>query len=150
MHGKEPQHWHLIVWQPSETPGEIKYVLTNAPALDLARMAASRYWVERTLQDAKGAVGMGEYQLRGWLGWHHHMALVMLAMIFMLQQRILLAEELPLLSAEDIAWVLERYLPRAHASEAEIQKALARRHLRRQTDIDSRKRRTSPVLEDIL
>ena len=113
-------------------------------------MAASRYWVERALQDAKGAVGMGEYQLRGWVGWHHHMALVMLAMIFMLQQRILLAEELPLLSAEDISWVLERYLPRPHASEAEIQKALARRHLRRQTDIDSRKRRNPPILEDVV
>jgi len=118
--------------------------------LELARMAASRFWVERALQDAKGAVGMAEYQLRGWAGWHHHMALVMLAMLFMLQQRILLAEELPLLSAEDIVWVLERYLPNPQTTEAEIQAALVRRHKRRQIDIDSRKRRNPARLEDVL
>lgn len=148
------QHWHLIAWRPDENSSEIKYVLSNAPAdtavLDVARMAASRYWVERALQDAKGAVGMGEYQLRGWAGWHHHMTLVMLAMLFMLRQRVLLAEELPLLSAEDIVWMLEKYLPSPQIGEAEIQAALARRHKRRQVDIDSRKRRNEPRLEDVL
>jgi SRSO17 transposase len=148
------RHWHLIVWRPDEKSGEIKYVLSNAradiPVLDLARMAASRFWVERALQDAKGALGMAEYQMRGWVGWHHHMAMVMLAMLFMLRERVLLAEELPLLSAEDIVWMLEYYLPRAQATEAEIQKALTRRHRRRQIDIDSKKRRNHPKLEDVL
>lgn len=154
--GKEEvaRHWHLVVWKPDEDSDEVKYVLSNAPAdiavIDLARMAASRYWVERALQDAKGAVGMGEYQLRGWIGWHHHMALVMLAMLFMLQQKILLAEELPLLSAEDIVWIIERYLPKSSTTEAEIQAALARRHKRRQIDIDSKKRREETRLEDFL
>ncbi len=146
--------WRLLVWRPEESPQEIKYVLSNAPAdvavLDLARMACSRFWVERALQDAKGAVGMGEYQLRSWVGWHRHMAMVTLAMFFMLQQKTLLAEELPLLSAEDVAWAIERYLPRPDATEEEVQKALARRHRRRQTDIDSRKRRIEPRLEDVL
>jgi SRSO17 transposase len=146
--------WHLLVWRPDESPEDIKYVLSNAPAeiaiLDLARMACSRFWVERALQDAKGAVGMGEYQLRHWVGWHHHMAMVMLALFFMLQQKILLASELPLLSAEDIAWVIEYYLPRPQATEEDVQKSLARRHRRRQIDIDSRKRRNPPRLEDIL
>ena len=146
--------WHLIVWRPGENSQEIKYVLSNAPAdiaaLDLARMACSRFWIERALQDAKGAVGMGEYQLRSWVGWHRHMAMVMLAMFFMLQQKILLAAELPLLSAEDIAWAIEYFLPRAHVTEQDVQKALARRHRRRQVDVDSRKRRIQPHIEDIL
>lgn len=93
---------------------------------------------------------MGEYQMRSWLGWHRHMAMVMLATWFMLEQRILLSEELPLLSAEDIAWVLEKYLPKPQATEAEVQQALARRHRRRQIDIDSRKRRNPDTLMDIL
>lgn len=146
--------WHLMVWRPAESPQEIKYVLSNAPAdtapLELARMASSRYWVERAFQDAKSSVGMHEYQLRGWVGWHHHMSLVMLAMIFMLQQKVLLAEEVPLLSTEDIVWVLEKYLPNPRATEEEVQKALARRHRRRQIDIDSKKRRDKPRLEDVL
>ena len=84
--GKETdaQHWHLIAWRPAESPGEIKYVMSNArgdiASLDLARMSASRFWIERALQDAKGAVGMAEYQMRSWVGWHRHMTMVMLAM----------------------------------------------------------------------
>jgi SRSO17 transposase len=154
--GKEEDSrcWHLIAWRADEQSSEIKYVLSNASAdiavIDLARMAASRFWVERALQDAKGAAGMAEYQMRSWVGWHRHMAMVMLAMLFMLRERVLLAEELPLLSAEDIAWMIEYYLPRPQATEAEIQKALARRHKRRQTDIDSRRRREKTRIEDIL
>ena len=146
--------WHLIVWRPAESPQEIKCVLCNAaadtPPLDLARMAASRYWVERAFQDAKSSVGMHEYQLRGWVGWHHHLSLVMLAMLFMLQQKVLLAGQTPLLSTEDIVWVLEKYLPRPHATEKEVQAALARRHRRRQADITSKRRRNKKILEDIL
>jgi len=148
------RHWHLLVWRPEESPQEIKYVLSNAAAgiaiLDLARMACSRFWVERALQDAKGAVGMGEYQLRSWGGWHRHMAMVMLAMFFMIQQKVLLAHELPLLSAENIAWVIEYYLPSSQATEEDAQKALARRHRRRQMDIDLRKKKIEPRLDDIL
>jgi SRSO17 transposase len=151
---KDAQHWHLIAWRPAEKPDEIKYVLSNArgdiASLDMARMSASRFWIERAFQDAKGAVGMGEYQMRSWVGWHRHMAMVMLAMLFMLRERLLVSEELPLLSAEDIVWILECYLPKPHISEAEIQKALARRHRRRQTDIDSKKRRNPSEIEDIL
>ena len=146
--------WHLVAWRADENATEIKYVLSNAaadiPLLDLARMAASRFWIERALQDAKGAAGMGEYQMRGWIGWHRHMALVMPALFFILQQRILLAEELPLLSAEDIVWIFENYLPQPQATEEDIQKALARRHRRRRTDIDSKKQRNPAQLIDIL
>jgi prophage antirepressor-like protein len=78
------------------------------------------------------------------------MAMVMLAMLFMLRERVLLAEELPLLSAEDIVWMIEYYLPRPQTTEAEVQKALARRHKRRQTSIDSRRRHELTALEDIL
>ena len=78
------------------------------------------------------------------------MAPVMLALFFILQQRILLAEELPLLSAEDIVWILGKYLPQPQATEEDIQKAPARRHRRRQTDIDSKKQRNPAQLIDIL
>lgn len=38
-----------------------------------------------------------------------------------------ICEELPRLSAEDIVWILEKYLPKPQATEEDIQKALARR-----------------------
>jgi SRSO17 transposase len=47
-------------------------------------MSASRYWIERALEDAKGELGMADYQVRGWWGWHHHMTVTMLAMLLLL------------------------------------------------------------------
>jgi len=50
-------------------------------------MSCSRYWIERAFEDAKGEVGMVDYEVRGWLGWHHHMTMVLLAMLFLLTMR---------------------------------------------------------------
>jgi SRSO17 transposase len=96
--------------------GEIKYSLSNAKRqaslATLARIQAQRYWIERSFQDAKTACGMKDYQVQGWVGWHHHMALVMMAMLFMLEQRMLLKEESPTLTCKDIEYLLAKALPR--------------------------------------
>ncbi len=42
----------------------------------------------------KSAGGMAEYGMRSWGGWHQHMAMVMLALLFILRERTLVAEEL--------------------------------------------------------
>ena len=47
---------------------------------------------ERSLQDAKSELGLSDYQVRKWNGWHHHMALVVLAMSFILRERLLLSQ----------------------------------------------------------
>lgn len=76
----------LLISKDSES-NEIKYSLCNASddtTLDeLAKMRSSRYWIERAFQDAKGNCGMAEYMVRNWNAWHHHMALVMLAMLIL-------------------------------------------------------------------
>lgn len=43
--------------------------------------------VERNFRDSKSEAGMADYQTCGWLAWHHHMALVMLALLFLAQER---------------------------------------------------------------
>jgi SRSO17 transposase len=91
--GKESiaRKWHLGVRREINSPEKIKYSLSNAPSNThtkrLAFMQAQRYWVERPFQDAKNQCGMGEFQARGWVAWQHHMSMVMLAMLFMLEQR---------------------------------------------------------------
>jgi SRSO17 transposase len=95
-----------------------------------------RYWVERSLQDAKSELGMDEYQVRSWQGWHHHMALTFLALLFMLLQKINHKEETPLLSCSDIRFILKNTLPKKANSRKEVMKLIQQRHQRRQRDID--------------
>ena len=60
------------------------------------RAACSRYWMERALEDAKGEMGMADYEVRGWLGWHHHMTMVMLAMLFLLTLQLKWKDKAPM------------------------------------------------------
>jgi hypothetical protein len=63
------------------------YALSNAPArVGLERVAwvqGQRHGVEESLEAGKGEVGLGHYEVRSWLGWHHHMTLSLLALWFL-------------------------------------------------------------------
>lgn len=67
---------------------ELKVYLSNAPAatplLTLAQVGAWRWPIETEFQTAKGEVGLDEYEVRGWNGWHHHITLALLAGAFLL------------------------------------------------------------------
>ena len=82
---------------------EIKYSLCNDNQsrysdCELLYLQMQRYWIERSLQDAKSELGMAEYQVRTWSGWHHHIALTMLGLLLMTEQKIRNREIVPLLS----------------------------------------------------
>ena len=69
-----------------------KYHRSNAPAqVPLSKLAEVRggHWsVEQSFEAAKGECGLDEYETRGWLGWHHHTGLSLLALWFLgLQKR---------------------------------------------------------------
>jgi SRSO17 transposase len=140
--GREAQarHWHLIVRREIKARDEIKYSLSNAPAATslqrLAQMQGQRYWVERSFQDGKSQAGLDHYQARGWKAWHHHMALVMMAMLFMLKQRIEHQDDLPLLSCADIETLLAHFLPRRDVGVEEVIRQMDVRHQKRQASID--------------
>ncbi len=137
---EEARLWNLVVRREVDSPNEIKYSLSNA-ALGtslkrLAFMQTQRYWVERPFQDAKNECGMGEYQARGWFAWYHHMTMVMMAMLFMTEQRLHHQLEIPLLSCADITTLLKSILPRRDVTEYEILRQLDIRHVKRQASID--------------
>lgn len=141
--GREAQarHWHLVVRRELADLKEIKYSLSNAPAdtpvRRLARMQGQRYWIERQFQDAKGQVGMGHYQARGWKSWHHHMALVAMALLFMLEERMRQQSSYPLLSCADIQRLLAGFLPRRDLTQEELIRQMEVRHRKRQAAIDA-------------
>jgi SRSO17 transposase len=133
--------WHLIVRREVKSSGKLKYSLSNAPvdmSTDrLAYMQVQRFWIERSFQDAKNQCGMSDYQARGWRSWHHHMAMVLLVMLFFLEERVLHKEDSPLLSCGDIIALLCHYLPRRDVSEEEVFRQMQVRHEKRQAAIEA-------------
>ncbi|MGH8402457.1 MAG: IS701 family transposase [Gammaproteobacteria bacterium] len=76
---------------------EIDYVLSNAqaavPLEQLVRAHAQRHRIEQMLEEGKGEAGLGHYEVRGWVGWHHHMTLALLALWFLLLEKGRLGEK---------------------------------------------------------
>ncbi len=88
-------------------------------------------------QDGKSHAGLDHYQARGWKAWHHHMALVMMAMLFMLEERVEQQEDYPLLTCSDIETLLAHFLPRRDIDADEVIRQMELRHKKRQASIDS-------------
>jgi SRSO17 transposase len=80
--GREPQTW---------------YTLSNARRWQrLAGLVAAhseRHRIEEVLQEGKSEVGLAHYEVRSWVGWHHHMTLALLALWFVTLERRRLGEK---------------------------------------------------------
>lgn len=118
---------------------EYKYALSNAREGEyttetLVGMQSQRYFVERSFQDSKQEAGMSQYQVRGWLAWHHHMVLVMMALHFILREKLLFKDTLPLLSAYDVREIMLNVYPRKGISKNEIMEQIHKRHQQRRGD----------------
>lgn len=79
---------------------------------------------------------MTDYQVRKYNAWYHHMALVMLAMHYILKKRIKYKKDIPLLSTRDIRLqLMEILVNNGNRIEEEVLNML-HRHNQRQQDID--------------
>lgn len=123
--------WHLIVRRDVETKNEYKYSLSNAPESTplkkLAFIQAQRFWIERVFQDYKGCCGMADYEIRSWNGWYHHMAMVMMAGLFLLSEKMNGKDEGYSLTCKDIEYLLSMFLPKRFVSDDEIVSEIYRR-----------------------
>jgi len=104
-------------------------------------MESQRFWIERSFEDAKSQVGMAQYQVRGWMAWHHHMALVMMAMLFMTKHRMLHKDDVPLLSCYDIKVMLAHFLPEKAETIEDIIRQMEVRHKKRRAATASARNR---------
>ncbi|TFH44075.1 MAG: IS701 family transposase, partial [ANME-2 cluster archaeon] len=71
---------------------------------------------------------MADYQVRGWTGWHHHMVMVLLKMLFILELQIEWGEKAPRLSVMDVKEILEVILPKNDITDEEILAVIRQKH----------------------
>jgi len=106
--------WLIIREDP--VSNDVKYQYSNASEQtsydQLAQMSGSRYWIERTFEDGKGIAGLADYQVRSWTGWHHHITMTMLAMLYLLKLTIKLGKKADFLTVQDAKEILEVIMPK--------------------------------------
>jgi FOG: Transposase len=73
----------LLIRRSPAKPDELAYYLTHAPEgttlTQLVRVAGTRWTIESLFEAAKSGVGLDQYEVRSWTGWHRHITLAMLA-----------------------------------------------------------------------
>lgn len=81
----------LVVMRTVESEPETHYGLSNAaadvPLEELVRARFSRHRIEEVFEAARQETGLAHYEVRGWVGWHHHVTLSLLALWFLCCER---------------------------------------------------------------
>lgn len=110
-----PELW-LVIRRNLDEPSVLKFYFSNAPATvavtELVRISGMRWPIEIIFAEAKGEVGFDHYELRSWLGWHHHMLLTSLAHHFLVRLRIRSAHLAPALTLYQVRLLLTAVLPK--------------------------------------
>jgi SRSO17 transposase len=110
-----PEVW-LIIRRNVEDPSVIKFYFSNAPTdlplIEFVRISGMRWPIETNFEEAKSEVGFDHYEMRSWLGWHHHMLLVSLAHHFLVRLRIRFQQQAPALTVYQVRLLLASVLPK--------------------------------------
>jgi SRSO17 transposase len=79
-------------------PVEYAYYLVFVPVgtelQEVVRVAGRRWTIEIAFEEAKGEVGLDEYEVRSWTGWYRHITLALLAHAFLAALRARTGQEL--------------------------------------------------------
>jgi SRSO17 transposase len=142
----EPRMLVIRKTTTAKNTAEIKYSFTNANLEQytyeaLAYMQAQRFFVEHCIKESKQILGLDQFQTRKWLAWQHQVALNFLVSSFILKEKLLCFDDLPLLSARDIKEMLVFKLYK-EMSEQQMIDRLFYRHKIRQRDINNSYLRT--------
>ncbi len=81
----------LLVRCDAADPDEHRYFLAYGPEAtaveELVRVGKSRWQIEECLAEAKGEVGLDQYEVRKWNAWHRHATLCLLAHAYLVVTR---------------------------------------------------------------
>jgi SRSO17 transposase len=128
-----PDVW--LILRRDIVDGELKFFLSNAPLeTSLATfvwLSGMRWPVETCFEHSKQEIGLADYQVRSWTGWHHHMTLCILAHFFLVRMQLRLKDKAPKLTLPQAILLLKAALehPKPDAVKAiEILNYYNRRH----------------------
>lgn len=114
--GLPGQRLWLVVRRNVSNPSVVKYYLSNAPEEiemgRLVRMCGMRWPIELTFEVSKDELGMDQYETRSWVGWHHHMSLVLMAHQFLVWVRVQWQALAPALTLAQVRLLLTSVLPK--------------------------------------
>ncbi len=81
----------ILARRSTTDPTDLAYYLVYAPTSTtlegLVRVAGRRWTIEEGLEQAKGDVGLDQYEVRRWTGWYRHITLALLAHAFLAATR---------------------------------------------------------------
>jgi SRSO17 transposase len=84
-------HQWLLARRSLRDPQEIAYYRAfgpeRTPLSELVRVAGARWAIECCFEEAKGRVGLDEYEVRGWTAWYRHITLALLAHAYLVVTR---------------------------------------------------------------
>jgi SRSO17 transposase len=70
-----------------DQPQHVSYYQVFAPKdtslATIAKVAGKRWGIEECFKLAKSQLGLADYEVRSWVGWHRHMTLVLAAQAFL-------------------------------------------------------------------
>lgn len=151
VHIKEIWHWDgveaqarkrtLVITKTKEQNPKVKYSFSNGSiedysAKEYAYFQCNRYWVERSFDDAKNELGLSGYQVRKWMAWYHHQALVMMACLYLQQVKFENKKEYELMSVRDARILIIAHIFTDPYTTDLLYKQMNIRHKARQRDID--------------
>lgn len=89
-------YW-LLVRRSIARPEELAYYVCFGPAqttlLELVRVAGMRWAIEEGFEEAKGEVGLDQYEVRKWVSWYRHITLALLAHAYLAVTRVYAAKK---------------------------------------------------------
>jgi SRSO17 transposase len=95
--GAPGQGYWLLARRSLAKPEELAYYVCFGPGEatleELVRSAGMRWAIEESFEEAKGEVGLDQYEVRRWIGWYRHVTLALLAHAFLAVTRAQVGEE---------------------------------------------------------
>src|SRR4051794_6754873 len=80
----------LVEWPVGDSDPVGYWLVTlsrHTPLAAVVAAAKDRWWIEQGYRDLKQEVGLGDYEGRGWRGFHHHVTLTLAAYGFLVMRR---------------------------------------------------------------